>query len=107
LIKVIKEITSGDEREIGQLIEAPFTEYSYVLHLTGEVRNRKNDQILSEVNPKVAASVGALLISRKPNGGRLRLTREGVVAAYFEDHWGYLATVNPEQWFPDHLHLTV
>jgi hypothetical protein len=107
LIKVIKEITSGDERDIGQLVEAPFTEYSYVLHLTGEVRNRKNDQLLSEVNPKVAASVGALLISRKPNGGRLRLTREGVVVAYFEDHWGYLATVNPEQWFPDHLHLTV
>jgi hypothetical protein len=107
LIKVIKEITSGDERDIGQLVEAPFTEYSYVLHLTGEVRNRKNDQILSEVNPKVAASVGALLISRKPNGGRLRLTREGVVVAYFEDHWGYLATVNPEQWFPGHLHLTV
>ena len=107
LIKVINEITSGDEHDIGQLVEAPFTEYSYVLHLTGEVRNRKNDQILSEVNPKVAASVGALLISRKPNGGRLRLTREGVVVAYFEDHWGYLATVNPEQWFPGHLHLTV
>ena len=107
LIKVIQEITLGDEREIGAAVEPPFTEFSYVLHLTGEVRNRKNDQILSEVNPQVAESVGALLISRKPNGGRLRLTREGIIAAYFEDHWGYLATVTPEQWFPDHLHLSI
>jgi hypothetical protein len=107
LIKVIQEISLGDEREIGAAVEPPFTEFSYVLHLTGEVRNRKNDQILSEVNPKVAESVGALLISRKPNGGRLRLTREGIIAAYFEDHWGYLATVTPEQWFPDHLHLSI
>jgi hypothetical protein len=107
LVKVVQEINPAGELAIGTLIESSFTEHSYVLHLTGEVRNRKNDQVLSEVNPKVSESVGALLISRKPNGGRLRLTREGVIAAYFEDHWGYLATVKPEQWFPDHLHLSI
>jgi hypothetical protein len=104
LIKAIQDIIPNDERPIGEMIESEFTEFSYVLHLTGEVRNRRDNVLLSELNPDMAESIGALLIARKPSGGRLRLTREGVIAAYFEDHWGYLATVLPEQWFPDHLH---
>jgi hypothetical protein len=107
LIKAIQNIIPSDERPIGEGVESEFTEFSYVLHLSGEVRNRKNNELLSELNPDMAESIGALLIARKPNGGRLRLTRDGVIAAYFEDHWGYLATVSPEQWFPDHLHLSV
>jgi len=47
------------------------------------------------------------MIARKPSGGRLRITSDGIVAAYFEDHWGYIATVTPEQWFPDHLFHSV
>ena len=107
LIKAMQNIIPSDERPIGEIVEAQFIEFSYVLHLTGEVRNRKSSELLSEVNPEVAVGIGALLIARKPNGGRLRLTRDGVIAAYFENHWGYLATVSPEQWFPDHLHLSV
>jgi hypothetical protein len=107
LIKAIQNIIPNDERPIGDIVESEFTEFSYVLHLTGEVRNRKSNELLSELNPDMAESIGALLIARKPNGGRLRLTRDGVIAAYFEDHWGYLATVSPEQWFPDHLRLSV
>ena len=107
LIKAIQNIIPSDERPIGEVVESEFTEFSYVLHLTGEVRNRKNNELLSELNPDMAESIGALLIARKPNGGRLRLSRDGVIAAYFEDHWGYLATVSPEQWFPDHLHLRI
>ena len=107
LIKAIQNIIPSDERPIGEVVESDFTEFSYVLHLTGEVQNRKNNELLSELNPDMAESIGALLIARKPNGGRLRLSRDGVIAAYFEDHWGYLATVSPEQWFPDHLHLSV
>jgi hypothetical protein len=107
LIKAMQNIIPSDERPIGEIVEAQFIEFSYVLHLTGEVRNRKSSELLSEVNPDVAEGIGALLIARKPNGGRLRLTRDGVIAAYFENHWGYLATVSPEHWFPDHLHLSV
>jgi hypothetical protein len=107
LIKAIQNIIPINERPIGDLIEATFTEFSYVLHLTGEVRDRRDDVLLSEVNPNMAESIGALLIARKPNGGRLRLTHSGVIAAYFEDHWGYLATVSPEQWFPEQLQLNV
>jgi hypothetical protein len=107
LIKGIQEIISKSDSEVGELIEAKFLDFSYVLHLTGEVRNRKSNELLSELKPELAATLGTLLIARKPSGGRLRITSDGVIAAYFEDHWGYLATVTPEQWFPDHLFHSV
>jgi len=107
LVESLQNLIAKDEVPVGDLIESDFLDFSYVLHLTGQIRNRKTEELLSDLNPKNADSIGALLISRKPNGGRLRLTRNGIIAAYFEDHWGYIATVTPEQWFPDHLHLTV
>jgi len=107
LVESLQNLIAKDEVSVGDLIESDFLDFSYVLHLNGQIRNRKTEELLSDLNPKNADSIGALLISRKPNGGRLRLTRNGIIAAYFEDHWGYIATVTPEQWFPDHLHLTV
>ena len=103
----IQQVVSESERAVGELIEEKFLEFSYVLHLTGEIRNRKNNQLLSEVNPDLAASLGSVLTARKPAGGRLRVTSSGILAAYFEDHWGYLAKVSPDQWFPNHLFLSV
>ena len=103
----IRQVVSESERAVGELIEEKFLEFSYVLHLTGEIRNRKNNQLLSEVNPDLAASLGSVLTARKPAGGRLRVTSSGILAAYFEDHWGYLAKVSPDQWFPNHLFLSV
>lgn len=103
----IKEVISENEKAVGELIEQKFLEFSYVLHLTGEIRNRKNNQLLSEVQPEHAASLGMVLIARKPTGGRLRVTSDGTIVAYFEDHWGYLGKVLPDQWFPDHLFLSV
>jgi hypothetical protein len=103
----IQEVVSESERAVGELVEEKFLEFSYVLHLTGEIRNRKNNELLSEINPEIAASLGMVLIARKPTGGRLRVTSGGILVAYFEDHWGYLAKVFPEQWFPDHLFLSV
>ncbi len=107
MVETLAKVISKDELPIGTLVDSDFLEYSYVLHLTGQVRYRKSDVLLSEVNPQNSETIGALLIARKPTGGRLRLTRSGIIAAYFEDHWGYLATVSPDQWFPEHLHLTV
>jgi hypothetical protein len=103
----IKEVISENEKAVGELVEQKFLEFSYVLHLTGEIRNRKNNQLLSEVQPEYAASLGMVLIARKPTGGRLRVTSDGTIVAYFEDHWGYLGKVLPDQWFPDHLFLSV
>lgn len=102
-VQQLQDVISENEPPIGEIIEAKFLEFSYVLHVTGEIRNRKNNELLSEVNPKFSSHLGTLMIARKPSGGRLRITSNGIVAAYFEDHWGYLASVDGDQWFPDHL----
>jgi len=102
-VKGIQEVISENELGIGDLVEEKFLDFSYVLHLSGDIRNRKTNELLSDLNPEFATKVGTLLIARKPSGGRLRVTEDGKVGAYFEDHWGYIATVTPEQWFPDHL----
>jgi hypothetical protein len=102
-VKGIQEVISENELGIGDLVEEKFLDFSYVLHLSGDIRNRKTNELLSDLNPESATKVGTLLIARKPSGGRLRVTGDGKVGAYFEDHWGYIATVTPEQWFPNHL----
>jgi len=107
LITGILDVVSESEMTTGELIEDKFLEYSYVLHLSGQIRNRKDSQLLSEVHPESAISLGTVLIARKPAGGRLRITSNGIIAAYFDDHWGYLGKVTPDNWFPDHLFLSV
>lgn len=107
LKKELKEIISENEITVGEPLEVKFLDYSYVLHLSGEVRNRKTNELLSELNPGESSRIGALLITRKPSGGRLRISGEGIVAAYFEDHWGYLGKVAPQHWFPNHLHAGI
>lgn len=102
-VKAIQAVIPENEPSVGELIEGKFLDFSYVLHLTGEIRNRKSNELLSDLNPEAANSIGTLLIARKPTGGRLRITAEGVLVAYFEDHWGYLAKVTNEKWFPNHL----
>jgi hypothetical protein len=105
LVKGIQEIIATSDLEVGSLVEGKFLDYSYVLHLNGEIRDRKTNELLSELKPGAPTTIGTLMIERKPSGGRLRISSEGVVAAYFDDHWGYLAAVTPEQWFPNHLKI--
>lgn len=93
----------ANEREVGELIEQELLKHSYTLHLSGEIRDRKTDQLLSATFPDGAGTLGALMIARKPTGGRLRITADGTVTAYFEDHWGYLASVKSDQWFQGHI----
>jgi hypothetical protein len=106
-VKEIQDVISSAEVAVGELIEGKFLDYSYILHLNGEIRNRKTNELLSELNPEFSTKLGTLMIARKPSGGRLRITSEGLLAAYFEDHWGYLAMVTPEQWFPNHIFHSV
>jgi len=104
--QALKEFAAAipeNEREVGDLIEQELLKYSYTLHLSGEIRDRKTDQLLSSFHPEIAGTLGALMIARKTNGGRLRITADGTIAAYFEEHWGYLASVKANQWFPGHL----
>ena len=102
MVTELAKFTSGEEPQSGTPLSGPFLSHSYVLHLNGSVRDRATDALLHE-EVESSAPLGALLIARKPNGGRLRITSEGEIAAYFGDSWGFLAKVNSSEWFPAHL----
>ncbi len=94
--------TTDDELAVGSPITGPFISHSYTLHMNGSVRDRGTDELLGDLIPD-GDTLGALLIARKPSGGRLRVTESGEIAAYFGDTWGFLAKVEPKTWFPGHL----
>lgn len=94
--------TSDDETSIGTPLSGPFVSHSYTLHMNGSVRDRGTDELLGDLIPD-GDTIGALLLARKPSGGRLRITAQGDVVAYFGEAWGFLAKVTPNTWFPGHL----
>lgn len=101
----IIEIAANETTQIGEEVSEKLLSHSYVLHTNGDIRNRLSDELLSQVNPQSAAALGSFLLARKPAGGRIRITEEGVLCAFFGEKWGYLAKVKPEDWFPNHLHI--
>lgn len=94
--------TSDDETPIGTPLSGPFVSHSYTLHVNGSVRDRATDELLGDLISD-GDTIGALLLARKPSGGRLRITAQGDLAAYFGDSWGFIAKVTPRTWFPGHL----
>jgi len=96
-------LLDGEKRQIGAIVNERLLSHSYVLHLNGEIRDRASEELLSSANPVAAQKLGPLLIARKPNGGRVRITEDGILCAFFGEKWGYLAQVKPEDWFPSHL----
>lgn len=102
IVDTVERFTKDEDLTVGSPIAGPFISSSYTLHMNGSIRNRSSDELLEDVNPG-AQKLGALLIARKPNGGRLRVVADGTIAAYFGDSWGFLARVEPKDWFPGHL----
>ena len=92
-----------DEIEYGSPITGKMLSHSYVLRINGQIENRANGQILSTYHPEFALGLGTLLLSRKPQGGRIRITHDGLLCAFINDGWGYLAKVEEAKWFPGHL----
>ena len=102
IVETVERFTQDEDLSVGSPVAGPFISFSYTLHLNGSIRDRSTDELLEDVNPG-AQKLGALLIARKPNGGRLRVVADGTIAAYFGDSWGFLARVEPKDWFPGHL----
>lgn len=80
-----------------------FTGYSYTLRLNGTIEDRDTGDTLAQVNPKNARAVGKRMKATVPNGGRLRVTTTGTVAAYRDGRWVPVAEVTSNEWFPGHL----
>lgn len=102
IVETVERFTQDEDLSVGSPVAGPFISFSYTLHLNGSIRDRSTDELLEDVNPG-AQKLGSLLIARKPNGGRLRVVADGTIAAYFGDSWGFLARVEPKDWFPGHL----
>jgi hypothetical protein len=102
----IVEIAGLETSQIGDEVKERLLSHSYVLHVNGDIRDRASEELLIDVNPASAQSLGAFLISRKPAGGRIRITEDGTLCAFFGEKWGYLARVKSQDWFPNHLHVS-
>ncbi len=102
IVETFQPLMENEQLEVGAQLVGPFISHSYTLHLNGSIRDRATDQLLQDVSED-GGTLGALLIARKPSGGRLRITQDGQIAAYFGEYWGYLAVVTPEKWFRGHL----
>ncbi len=99
----LANLVGSEEFQVGDKVTGTMLSHSYTLHLTGEIRDRGSGALLSEKNPTSSEAISGLLIARKPGGGRIRITPEGFLCAFFGERWGYLARVKSENWFPGHL----
>jgi hypothetical protein len=102
IVGTFQPLIENELLQVGSQLGGPFISHSYTLHLNGSIRDRGTDLLLQDVSSD-GGTLGALLIARKPSGGRLRITQDGQIAAYFGEHWGYLGVVEPKKWFPGHL----
>jgi hypothetical protein len=100
---VVTPIVSEEDWRIGDRVDEGFLDHSYTLLLSGSVKDRKTGKLLEEANRSHGSRVSKLLLERKPSGGRLRITPGGIIAGYFEEHWGYIAQIQSGEWFPSHL----
>jgi hypothetical protein len=86
----------------GDAVTARFLTHSYVVGEGGDVIDRTTGVRLSQFNSGYQKKL-VPLISDLRSGSRLRLTAEAQLCSFFDDHWGFLADISPEEWFPNHL----
>jgi hypothetical protein len=93
------------DRTVGDPITERLLTHSYVLRTTGIIEDRATGKTLESVAPLVSISIGRELLLRKPGGGRIRITAEGLLCAFINDQWSYLAQVSADKWFPGHVQV--
>lgn len=87
---------------LGDAVTARFLTHSYVVGDGGDVFDRTTGVRLSQFNSDYQKKLLAV-ISNLKIGSRLRITAEAQLCSFFDDHWGFLADISPEEWFPNHL----
>jgi hypothetical protein len=87
---------------LGDAVTSRFLTHSYVVADGGDVIDRATGVRLSQFNSDYQQKLSILVLNLK-TGSRLRLTTEAQLCSFFDDHWGFLADVSPEDWFPNHL----
>ena len=90
------------ELKIGAPVSSRFLSHSYVVEANGDISDRNTGVKLSDFNSNYQKNLQILVVGLKV-GSRLRMTQEGQLCSFFEDHWGFLTQINPMEWFPNHL----
>jgi hypothetical protein len=98
------EMNNNKEEDftIGSPISSRFLTHSYVLEANGDISDRNTGVRISEFNSNYQTLIKSALSDIKV-GSRLRITQEGQLCSFFEDHWGFLTNIDPVEWFPNHL----
>ena len=87
---------------LGDAVTSRFLTHSYVVGEGGDVVDRTTGVRLSQFNSGYQKNLVAV-ISNLKIGSRLRITAEAQLCSFFDDHWGFLVDISPEEWFPNHL----
>ena len=98
------ETTMSDEYRLGQNVTSRFLSHTYVVGESGAIIDRNSGLSLSSIYPEYAGQL-SVLIQTLRQGSRLRLTEEGQLCSFMDDHWGFLVQVNPAEWFPNHIRI--
>lgn len=98
----IMKSNEEEEPQIGSPISSRFLAHSYVVETNGDVSDRNTGVKVSEFNSSYQLLLQIALTNLKV-GSRLRITQEGQLCSFFEDHWGFLIKIDPKEWFPNHL----
>lgn len=77
---------------------------SYVMSGKGRIESVSTGETLDgAVSTKVANDVAERIRQVKPKGGRLKVSRDGVVAAFVDRQWVFVTRVGRQEWFPGHI----
>lgn len=83
---------------------ADFTGRGYGMTGQGRIECRSTGQSLKEaIGAEPARAVAERIRQVKPKGGRLKVSRDGTVAAYVDRQWVFVTRVRPNEWFPGHV----
>jgi hypothetical protein len=84
---------------IREKYEGALLPFSYTLKLDGTIIERKSKQELNVFIGEKAVEVGKKLLAIHPSGGRLRVSRTGLVLGYEKDCWVVIGAVSASEWF--------
>ena len=102
----MQNIESNEIMTLGQPVSSRFLSHTYIVGEQGEILDRTSGVKLSEVDPSYLKEI-CVLIQNLRIGSRLRITEEGQLCSFMDDHWGFLLQVNASQWFPNHLKKSI
>jgi hypothetical protein len=100
--KAREELIASSEL-FGSVVVDQFLSHTYIVVENCDLLDRPSGQLLSETHPDTYLHLTAKMSGIRV-GSRLRITEEGVLAAFFNDRWSYLAQVKQDEWFINHLH---